>query len=303
MIIIPDQLRHNTVDTCGSEGVAWLERLPEIIGEVEQRWSVQAGEPFPRLSYNYAAPAQLADGTAAVLKLFPPGDSEFGSQTTALRLYDGSGITRLFASDPHLGALLLERAAPGTPLHTLRDEAQEMAVAAAIMKQLWRPVPEDHVLPTVADWGLAFERHRQAFDGGSGPLPPSLFELGESLHHDLDAASTERVLLHGDFHHDNILAAQRQSWLAIDPKGLVGDPAYEIGPLLLNLWEDIYDVPDPETTIINRVDLLQRHLGFTRERIRDWGIARALLSAVWSTEDHGSGWETAVFVAETLATQ
>jgi streptomycin 6-kinase len=105
----------------------------------------------------------------------------------------------------------------------------------------------------------------------------------------------EPVLLHGDLHHWNILAAGRQPWLALDPKGIVGEPAYEVGALLRN--PDLMPLQVQE----RRVDQLTAELGFDRYRILGWGIAQAVLSAWWSYEDHGHGWESAVACAEILA--
>jgi streptomycin 6-kinase len=168
------------------------------------------------------------------------------------------------------------------------------------MKELWRPAPPGP-FPTVADWGRAFARHREAHGGGSGPLPEVLFDRAEALYHRLDASTRERVLLHGDLHQGNILAAQRRPWLAIDPKGLVGDPLYEVWPILNNLWEEFYEVPDPAEVLKGRVTLLAGALDADPERVRGWGIAGCVLSAIWSAEDGGTEWGPAIAHAEILA--
>jgi streptomycin 6-kinase len=107
------------------------------------------------------------------------------------------------------------------------------------------------------------------------------------------------VLLHADFHHDNILSAQREPWLTIDPKGMIGDAGYEVGPFLLN--------PDPHAGVAKsprllarRLDILADELGYDRERLRLWGIAHAVLSACWSAENNGTGWQNAIQGAEYL---
>jgi streptomycin 6-kinase len=106
------------------------------------------------------------------------------------------------------------------------------------------------------------------------------------------------VLLHGDLHHFNILAAERQPWLAIDPKGVVGEPAYEIGALLRNPTDEV--VFDPQVQA-RRIDLLTAELGLDRQRVIGWGIAQAVLSGWWSYEDHGHGWEPMMALAELLS--
>jgi len=169
------------------------------------------------------------------------------------------------------------------------------------MRQLWRPVPPNHPFPTVNDWGRGFARLRQHYEGGSGPFPTRLLEEAEALFAELSASMAESVLLHGDLHHDNILAAQRQPWLAIDPKGLVGEPAYETGALLRNPLPELLKAPQPGRILARRVDQLSEELGLDRERVRGWGLAQAVLSAWWSVEDTDQIGEGALTCAELLA--
>ena len=113
-------------------------------------------------------------------------------------------------------------------------------------------------------------------------------------------SATEPILLHGDLHHGNILAAKRQLWLAIDPQGIAGDPAYEMGALLRNPFPQLPPPTDLARIQTRRVEQLAEVLGFDRERIFGWGIAQAILSAWWSIEDHGQGWEHAIAYAQAL---
>jgi len=106
------------------------------------------------------------------------------------------------------------------------------------------------------------------------------------------------VLLHGDLHHENILAATRQPWLAIDPKGIVGEPAYEVGALLRNRLDA---APDLRPLQARRLDQLAEALQLDRQRLLSWSVAQAVLSAWWSYEDHGRGWEPMIAYAEVLA--
>jgi streptomycin 6-kinase len=169
------------------------------------------------------------------------------------------------------------------------------------MRQLWRPAPADYPFPTVAKWAGGMQRLRAQFDGGIGPFPKRLVELAERLFAELLASQAEPVLLHGDLHHDNILSAQRQPWLALDPQGVVGEPAYEVGALLRNPMPHLLAMPDFKGVQARRVDQLSEALGFDRERIVGWGVAQAVLSGWWSIEDHGAGWEPSLACAEVLA--
>jgi streptomycin 6-kinase len=280
------------IELNGEDGAAWIKALPALLDQYAQRWSLQLQPPF-ELSYNYAAPAIRSDGARLVLKVGVV-NPELLSEIAALRLFDGRGMVRLIDADPQQGVMLLERLEPGTPLLHLDDE-EATTIAAHLMRQLWRPVPADHPFPHVADWSAGLQRLRAEFEDGTGPFPRRMVEMAETLFAELLASMDELVLLHGDLHHWNILSAGRQPWLAIDPKGIVGEPAYEIGAWLRN--------PELMSRQVQarRVDQFSAELGFDRERILGWGVAQAVLSGWWSYEDHGYGWEPAVAEAEILA--
>jgi len=293
---IPPRLVRTIVDLHADEGVAWLARLPDSIADYARRWSLTALPPFPNLSYNYVAPVVRADGMELVLKLGVP-NPEIHHESAALRFYDGHGSAMLVEDDPEGGALLLERLRPGTLLAELDDDVQATAIAAEVMRQLWRPAPPEHDFPTVADWADGMERLRAEFGGGCGPFPPRMVELAERLFAELLGSMAAPVLLHGDLHHENIMAATRQPWLAIDPKGIVGEPAYEVGALLRNRLDA---APDLRRLQERRLDQLAEALGLDRERLLGWSVAQAVLSAWWSYEDHGHGWEPMIAYAEVL---
>jgi streptomycin 6-kinase len=163
------------------------------------------------------------------------------------------------------------------------------------MRTLWSRVPHDaSEFRPLEEWFAAFDRHRVAY-GGPGPIPARVLVRGVTLARELVDSSPEQVVLHGDFHHYNVLSAQRADWLAIDPKGMLGDPGYEVGPFLCNPWLS------PPAVLQRRLDILADELAYDRDRLRDWCITYAVLSACWSAEDEGAGWEDAITVAESLA--
>jgi streptomycin 6-kinase len=300
MNAIPNGLARTIVELHGTTGVEWLNRLPSLVADCEQRWSLQVLPPFEPLSYNYVAPAVRADGTEVVLKVGVP-NAELLTEIEALRLFDGHGIVRLLEADYEQGALLLERLKPGTPLSSLTDDEQATSIAIQVIGQLWKPVSLEHSFPTVAKWAAGLKRLRERFDGGSGPFPGSLVEEAETLFGELIGSMGEEVLLHGDLHHQNILAAERQPWLALDPKGVVGEAAYEVGALLRNPMPQLLTEPHPGRILARRVEQLAEGLGFDRARVVGWGMAQAVLAGWWSFEDHGRGWESWIACAEILA--
>jgi len=292
-LALPPDFRERILRVFPQDGAAWLERLPSLLAEYAARWELELGPPF-ELSYHYVAPAVRGDGTRAVLKLGVP-DAERACEIATLRAYAGDGAVHVLEADDEDGAALLERAEPGDMLSTIEDDDERTRIAAGVMRRLFRPPPA-FPLPTIADWSQAFGRLRARFGGGTGPLLARLVERAEAISREMDGAAPP-VLLHGDLHHFNILRATREPWLAIDPHGVVGDPACEAGSLLLN---PLYD-PANVGRIDRRLDILADALAIDRQRLIAWSLHKAVLSACWTIEGEGDDYGWAVAVAEALA--
>jgi streptomycin 6-kinase len=284
----------------GEAGWRWLRSLPAKVRTYAVRWGLVVGPPFEPLSYNYVAPAVRNDGSEAVLKLGVPNPL-LARETAALEYYDGRGAVRLLQVDVGDGALLLERLQPGTPLAELADDDQATIDAAATMQQLWRPLPAEHPFLPAATWARSLGRLRVRFDGGTGPLPADLVDRAEGLFAELLQGTGAPVLLHGDLHHFNIVAAEREPWLALDPHGAAGEPACETGALLRNRFEHLPTAGERRRLQARRVAILAERLGLDRQRVLAWGMAQAVLSAWWDVEDSTPGWQTAIACAEDLA--
>jgi streptomycin 6-kinase len=300
MLPFPEGFIRTQTDLHGPAGLVWLRRLPDILAACARRWDLTLGLAVESLSYNYVAHARRADGTPVMLKVCTP-TGEFRAEAGALAVFDGHGAVRLLEIDRDDQVMLLEACAPGTSLTTVEDDRQATSIAATVMRRLWQPAPPEHPFPTVADWGRGFERMRAHFGGGSGPFPAPLTDRAERLFVELEASMAGPVVLHGDLHHDNILAAAREPWLVIDPKGLVGEPAYEVGALLRNRLPEPLTPVEAGGLLARRVDQLSEELGLERARVAGWAMAQAVLSAWWTVEDHGQGWEETIACAELLA--
>jgi len=292
---IPEPFKRR-VAAASANGAAWLDALPCLIAECEARWKIKVEAPF-KLSFNYVAPALTTKGQAVVLKLGVPGP-ELSSEIQALRLYAGEAAARLLDSDEDHGTMLLERIEPGDTLASLGDDERATRAAAQVMRELWKPLPPDTRFPTAVEWAGGLAKLRIRFNGGTGPLPARLVDQAEGLFRDLLSSSEPSRLLHGDLHHFNILAARRQPWLAIDPKGLAGEPAYDVGALLRNPEARLYTDPHVQQ---RRVDVLHEELDLEKDRILGWGMAQAVLSAWWSLEDSGTEWQSQCACAEVLS--
>jgi len=188
---------------------------------------------------------------------------------------------------------------PGVMLATVEDDEDATHIAAEVMQKIWRPAQKDDVFIRLSDWFDGLKNLRPMFNGGTGPFNEKLVERVEGSVKDFFIENHQPVLMHGDFHHFNILSSER-GWLVIDPKGVIGPAGYEVGPFLINPWDDLLSGNNYRQMTKRRIDILHERLGFERERIREWGLAHAILSAWWSIEDHGD-WHYALAFAEMIA--
>lgn len=297
----PRQFQTRIKTVWGEDGRAWLRRLPGQVKALSERWQIEVDPPFEQLSYNFVAPGRSQDGSPIVLKIGVPRP-ELTREINALKLYAGRGTCRLLAADERLGAMVLERLFPGTMLTSELNDETATAAAAQLMKQLWRPVPAEKkaLFRPMSDWAVGLGRLRQSFAGGTGPFPADLVTLAERLFTELLASAGPDVLLHGDCHHFNILKGRADEWVAIDPKGMLGEPAADCYALLKNPGPAIYEAPDLKQILDRRLDVLAAELDLERGQIQRWGIAMAVLSGWWSYEDGEGGWEGPIRVAETM---
>jgi streptomycin 6-kinase len=228
-------------------------------------------------------------GRPAVLKIHGPRSDEQRS-ADVLSHYAGNGAVQLLERDEQ--GLLIERAIPGTELASLvfdgrDDQATEIVADTMIALHTRRELVDG--LPTIEDRGGSLDRFKRQSDDRR--LDPAMVARAASLHAELAASQTERVVLHGDLHHYNILEDSR-GWLAIDPKGMIGEPAYEAGASLRNP-AIILD----SAILARRIEICVERLGYDRDRMIGWCFAQAILSAVWAIED-GTNADYAVACAE-----
>lgn len=244
----------------------WLQRLPEAIKELQQRWALNLAQPFdsPEVSCAWVAPAVRADGTPAVLKVGMP-HMEGAQEITGLRFWNSEPTVRLLESDEALGAMLLERCNPGSHLRALPESEQDVVIAD-LLRRLWRSPSTPSFRPLsdlMCYWSECTEK-----DSDLWP-EPDLVRTGLDLFKELSRPDPGGVLLATDFHAGNVLRAERHPWLVIDPKPFVGDPAYDATQHLFNCAERLYENPH---ALIGRLSAL---LGVSPERVKLWTFARA----------------------------
>jgi streptomycin 6-kinase len=262
----------NLVDAAARESrQAWLASVPGLVRELEQRWSLVVDPPFqPGGQTAWVAPARAADGGDLVVKIAWP-HTEAAHEGDGLRFWQGDGAVYLHAEAElaDARALLLERCRPGTTLGAEPDEAQDRIVARLLVR-LWRQPGPGHPFRPLQqmcdEWADGFEaktRERALVDAGLAGEAMALFRA-------LPASAERNVLLCTDLHASNVLAAQREPWLVIDPKPYVGDPTYDALQHLLNCPQRLHR--DPAGLARRFAGLL----GLDAERLLLWLFARCV---------------------------
>lgn len=254
----------------GAEGERWLSNLPDHVDALRRHWSLRDIETMDVEGHtSWIGACTTDDGSGGVLKVIVPHD-ESRREADGLRAYDGEGAVRVLRVTEDGFSLLLERCVPGGSLWGLpTDEGN--AVLAGLLRRLWHPVLEDapfrRLTDVVRDWceRMPREAPAQGYD-------PRIANDASALGRELLADKTDEVLLHGDLHPGNVLAATREPWLVIDPKPVVGDPAFDLAQLLINrCWE-----AGSAAEIRRQVRRLAEATRLDPERLGAWAVVKAV---------------------------
>ncbi|WP_433451121.1 aminoglycoside phosphotransferase family protein [Streptomyces sp. CA-142005] len=275
VIDIPGDLAEAQETYNGAAGRAFIAGLPALAAAFLDRWRLRLDGPSMNGVSALVLPVVRADGGRAVLKLQLP-DEESEGEPVALRVWDGDGAVRLLDHDPATGTMLLERLDESRMLSAMADTRAAVVVVARLLDRLTSfPAPPGmRRLGDIAEAMLeqtpwALERipdpgARRIVAGCAAAVREVVAEPGDRL-------------LHWDLHFENVLAADRAEWLAIDPKPLAGDPGFELWPALDNRFE--------AAEVRRRFDAMTEVLGLDRERARAWTLGRLLQNALWDVED------------------
>jgi streptomycin 6-kinase len=262
----------------GPDWAAWVDRLPALATGLLEEWGLS---PDGWMMHGYCAlvvPVRTDAGESAVLKV-AFSDEESEHEHLALQHWNGRGAVRLLRADPHRAAMLLERLHPDRL--TEAWDLQACEVVAGLYARLHLPAPPQlRPLTTyVARWTDQLDQLPRG-----APLPRRLVEQAVSLGRDFvaDEASTG-TMIHADLHYENVMAADREPWLAIDPKPVSGDPHYEPAPMLWNRIEELEG--DLRNGLRRRFHTLVDHGGLDEHRARDWVVVRMMHNALWAIQD------------------
>ena len=246
---------------------AWLEQLPEVLRKLQIDWSLSLGEVFNTEggTCSYVSKAILADRAHAVLKIGFP-HMEGRDEIDGLCFWAGDPTIRLLAADKDRNAMLLEKCEPGNSLRVVPSDEQDIVIAK-MLRRLWRKPSEPHPFRQLSQMLKYWidETRRQERDW----TDKGLVQEGLQLFDELPQSAAEEVLLATDLHAGNVLRAEREPWLVIDPKPFVGDLAYDATQHLLNSQERLLSKPN------QRIKSFADLLGVNAERLRLWTFARA----------------------------
>ncbi len=269
----------------------WLDDIPKIIDVLKKKWELEIGEEF-ELSYNYVISATRKVQIKAVLKIYFPKDPEYLNQLRALQIFNGKGSVKVLENNDENFAILMEQCVPGNMLSSLKDEDEETLIFTGLLKKLWKKAPAGSDFPNLGDdlkdfeWFIANQKKFK--DKISKQLVLKAFEKYKNL----IETQKDLYLLHSDLHHENILSSKR-GWLAIDPKGVIGEREFEVAAFMRNPIKKAKENLLTKEILIKRIDILSRELGFNRERIIAWSFSQTVLSAIWNLQmksDRGEYW-------------
>lgn len=262
--------------------------LQNELKDIAHEWDLEL-EGEPELSATGLIAMASQNGTPCVLKLFA-SESDEKLSAMILNHYNGHNAVKVIQKAEH--ALLLERAVPGTHLKSLslggRDD-EATRIFCDVVKGLHSKTDIPEGVPTIADfWGKGFDRYLHS---GDARISTPLIKKAKQMFFELAGSQDKQVLLHGDLHHDNILLDKKRGWLAIDPKGVIGEAEIEVAAFLKNPIGHPEIYADKEI-IRNRITAISKKLNLDQERILRWSFALTVLSCIWLTEidENPDGW-------------
>jgi streptomycin 6-kinase len=253
----------------------WLERVPDLVKECVDEWELRLGEPYVAGAAGYTVRADLPDGTPAVLKLIYP-HREAEHEAAALARWDGDGAVRLLAGNKERWAMLIERCDPGIQLAE-HDADEALDVLIGLLPRLWKEASEPfRPLADEAAWWIEYLPDEWERSGRA--VERRLVDAAVDALQTLSVSQGEQVLLHQDLHGENVLAAQREPWLTIDPKPLLGEREFAVAPIVRSS-----ELGHSKRHVLHRLDRLTSELGLDRERARGWTIGQTMAWALDST--------------------
>lgn len=277
-------LAQNITNIFGEKGKKWLDNLPAIIQELSAHWQLTHLTPVDNMTFNYVAKAITRSNQAVVLKI-SCDEKSIQAEKVALQYFNGAGCVKLIDYQKNYCAMLLQQAVPGTTLKQQAVPGTESAINAycSVMLRLHSlPLNKSHNHPHIRDWLSVIDNLN------SEKIPEPILKKAIKLKNELLATMSNEIFLHGDLHQDNIVLNNNE-WLAIDPKGVIGEAEFEVAAF--DFCTDFSGQEDIKNIIADRINQLAKKLNLNPQRISEWMFVRLVLMAAWSIEDNNDpGW-------------
>lgn len=291
-----NKLKQNVINMFGEKGKEWLTSLPSAIEMLAVHWKLKNIIPVDNMTFNYVAKAITNTNQPVILKI-SCDEKSISDEILALKYFDGSGSIKLIAHNEKYNALLIQQAIPGETLKSLYSSQVEYVMDCYI--DTMGKLHNKHLSNTnnyrhISDWLMAINKLTDH------DCPSYLVKKAMTLKNELLASATTEIFLHGDLHHDNILK-DGDCWLAIDPKGIVGEPEFEIAAFDFMYVNKLANRDNVKNILETRINLLAQKSHLNPQRIKDWVFVRLILMAAWHVEDNSDpSW--AITLAEKLIT-
>jgi len=270
--------KDNIILIYGEKGKDWLENLQNLQKILAEQWGLRDLSPCKDLSYNYVV-SGWQDKSPIILKI---GCNllEVQQEYDSIRAFNGHGLIELLNADLDKGAILITRAIPGNTLTTLFPDMDDKALGIAcglVMLLHKATTPAMHKFPLLSEWLSIIDKEWD--------IPKEQLQLARNLKNDLLRNSQTDVLLHGDVHYANILS-NGDDWVVIDPKGVIGDPLYDItGALLREPFKQMMALPDIPGMLQHRILFVAQYCNVSVQQIWAWTFVQTVMSICWSLED------------------
>lgn len=291
---LPESFVTNAVRVCGTRGREWLESIPSVVCDLEARWNITVGSHFSDLSYNFVAPVRRNDGRHAVLKLgLPVEDNEIFSEAAYLRHLEGRGAVALIEEERSFRAILVERAVPGQDLLAVfgKDPSRAADIGIACLQMVVSGPPKNAGdLIELRTW---FEK-MQAFP--RSVFPAEYIETALDIFREY--SSDPFFLIHGDYHHTNILSNGDDTFTVIDPKGVIGSLCYDMAVFLNNHKGWLAPRPGHKRELDLAVLKFSNSFAVSPGKIRRWAFAQMVLSSFWTFTEGVQTWREDLALAD-----
>ncbi len=284
---------NNIASAFGAKGRKWLADLPALIAKLADDWSLKEITPVENMTFNYVATAITKSNQSVVLKM-SCDEKNLANEVQALECFAGNGAIQVISYHTVYHALLLQQAVPGVTLKSLYPAQVEyvMDCYIATMKKLHSTQLAKNNFRHIRDWLVALDHLSE------NVCSSQLIHHARTLKNKLLSSLSREVFLHGDLHHDNILQHGDQ-WLAIDPKGVIGELEFEIAAFDFMYIDELASSSDVKYLVGARINVLAQKAQLSSQRIKDWMFVRLLLMAAWRVEDGGNP-ESAIKLAAAI---